>query len=107
MKRYCFFLFVILAFLLMPQSIRAHDLSLSGLMDVRFNTKRADGEAVPAGSTYRNGLSYNLELYPQLRLEDNWTITAILAYAKMPPAKQRTLLISTAWPSTVRSKRWT
>lgn len=87
MKPYCFFLFVTLALLLMPQSVQAHDFSLSGLMDVRFNTKRADGQALPAGSTYRNGLSYNLELYPQFRLQDNWTITAILAYAKNATGK--------------------
>lgn len=71
----------------MPQSVRAHDFSLTGLMDVRFNAKYVAGQTVPTGSIYRNGLSYNVELYPRLRLQDNWTITAIFAYANNATGK--------------------
>lgn len=89
MRTYCFFFFFffISALLLLPQNAQAQDFSLSGLIDTRFNVKHAAGQKVPFGSTYRNGLTYNLELYPTFRLHDSWTVTAIFAHAKNATGK--------------------
>ena len=70
------------SFPLLPPHAQAQDFLLSGLVDARFNVKHAAGEKVPFGSTYRNGFTYNLELYPTVRLNDNWTVTGIFAHAK-------------------------
>ncbi|MEL7635976.1 hypothetical protein [Sporomusa paucivorans] len=89
MKAYCllFFSIAISALLLIPQSVRANDFTLTGLIDARFNVKQADGHKIPSGSTYRNGFSYNLELYPQIKLQNNWTVTAVIAHAKNATGK--------------------